>query len=260
MPSITGKSVVITGASSGIGAFLARELTARGARVGLLARREERLRELAAEIRDGGGEVAWRVADVTDEGLTSALDGLEEELGAVDVVVANAGYGTPESVRDFKAGRSVKMYEVNLLGALRLFDWAIPRFAEKGSGHIVGVASVASYLGMTGSPSYCGSKAAMRVHLQSLRVTLRRHGIAVTTICPGFVESELTAKNRFSMPFLWKTDRAARRIAGAIEKRHGEVIFPWQMWLLIVIGTRILPTAMLEAAMARLSSPKKAGV
>ena len=97
-------------------------------------------------------------------------------------------------------------------------------------------------------------KAAMRVHLQSLRVSLKPYGVAVTTICPGFVKSELTENTRFPMPFLWETDRAARTIANAIERRRGEVVFPWQMRLLMVLPSKLVPTAWIE----RLMTAKKA--
>ena len=255
MTYFAGKAVVITGASSGIGAWLAREAARRGARVGLLARREERLAQLAAEIEEAGGRAAWASADVVDAGeLEGGLDRLAEELGGADVVVANAGYGRPEPPHKFKPGRALAMYDVNLFGMLRTVDWALPRFLDRRSGHLVGVASVASFLGMTNSASYCGSKAAMRVHLQSLRVSLAPYGVAVTTICPGFVESELTEKNKFRMPFIWETERAARKIADAIEKRRGEVVFPWQMKAFIGLATRVLPTALVE----RFMTPRKA--
>lgn len=250
MSYLSGRAVLITGASSGIGAWLAREAARRGARVGLLARREERLAELAAEIEEAGGRAVWASADVIDAGeLERGLDRVAAELGGADVVVANAGYGRPEPPHKFRPGRALAMYDVNLFGMLRTIDWALPRFLERRSGHLVGVASVASFLGMTNSASYCGSKAAMRVHLQSLRVSLKPYGIAVTTICPGFVESELTEKNKFPMPFLWETERAARKIANAIEKRRGEVVFPWQVKLFIGLATRLLPTALVERLM-----------
>jgi short-subunit dehydrogenase len=240
MTYFAGKAVVITGASSGIGAWLAREAARRGARVGLLARREERLAQLAAEIEEAGGRAAWASADVVDAGeLERGLDRLAEEL---------------EPPHKFKPGRALAMYDVNLFGMLRTVDWALPRFLDRRSGHLVGVASVASFLGMTNSASYCGSKAAMRVHLQSLRVSLAPYGVAVTTICPGFVESELTEKNKFRMPFIWETERAARKIADAIEKRRGEVVFPWQMKAFIGLATRVLPTALVE----RFMTPRKA--
>ena len=251
MSRLADRAVIITGASSGIGAELAREAARRGAAVGLLARREDRLRELKAEITAGGGRAAWAWADVTDgEALAAALDRVAGELGGADVVVANAGWGRPEPPHKFRPGRSLAMYDTNVLGMLRLIDWALPRFLERGAGHLVGVASVASYLGLPHSAAYCGSKAAMRLHLQSLRVSLRSYGIAVTTICPGFVKTELTAKNRFPMPFLWETERAARRIADAIEKRRGEVIFPWQWKVFVFLTARLLPAAMVERLMA----------
>ena len=249
MSRLTDKAVLITGASSGIGAHLARELARRGAGVGLLARRQDRLGELAAEIRASGGRAAWARADVADgEELAGALDRVAGELGGADVVVANAGYGRPEPPHKFKPGRAVDMYDTNVLGMLRTIDWALPRFLERGAGHLVGVASVAGFLGMTNSAAYCGSKAAMRIHLQGLRVSLKPYGVAVTTICPGFVKSELTAKNKFPMPFLWETDRAAHKIAEAIEKRRGEVAFPWQMRF-VILATRLLPTALVERVM-----------
>ncbi|MCP3958070.1 MAG: SDR family NAD(P)-dependent oxidoreductase [bacterium] len=247
MSSVADKSVLITGASSGIGAYLARELARRGARLGLLARREDRLRELADELENGGATVAWATADVTDgEGLAHALDDLDADLGGTDVVVANAGYGVPEVPRRFEPGVAIAMYDVNLFGMLRVIDWALPRFLAEGSGHIVGISSVASFFGIPRNASYSGSKAAMRVHLQSLRMSLAPHGIAVTTICPGFVKSELTAPAKFPMPFLWETDRAARLIADAIEKRRGEVVFPWQMRWLKQLFVRAMPVAALE--------------
>ncbi|MEM1205186.1 MAG: SDR family NAD(P)-dependent oxidoreductase [Acidobacteriota bacterium] len=257
MSRIDGKKILISGASSGLGEFLARELVRRGARVGLLARRAERLETLAEELRAAGGVAAWATADVTDDdGLAAALDRLGDELGGVDVIIANAGYGHPEPPHRHKPGAAIQMYDTNVFGMLRMIDWALPRFIEQGSGHIVGVASMASYLGLPSSASYCGTKAAMRVHLQGLRVTLRHYGIAVTTICPGFVESELTAKNKTPMPFLWKTERAVRLMADAIEKRRGEVTFPWQMRWLIGGLSRLLPTSWVEVLLRR-GAPKR---
>ncbi len=244
--SFEGRFLVITGASSGIGAQLARELVERGARVGLLARREERLQHLSNELPPGTS--TWAAADVTDrEGLHRACEQLVAEGGEPDVVIANAGFNRPETAPEFKPGRALSIYDTNLLGFLHTLDWALPRFLERGAGHVVGIASVASYFGFPHNAAYCGSKAAMRVHLQSLRMSLKRSGVAVTTICPGFVESELTQKNNFTMPFLWPTDRAARRIADAIERRAAEVVFPWQMRWLVTLGlARLVPRSLAE--------------
>lgn len=252
MSKLRGKSVVITGASSGIGEYLARDLARRGARVGLLARREDRLRALHTEIEGVGGRAAWARADVVDsDELTRALDHVAAELEGVDVVVANAGYGKPDPPHKFRPGDAIAMYDVNVLGMLRVIDWALPRFLEADAGHIVGVASVASYVGLTGNAAYCGSKAAMRVHLQAMRVSLARRNIAVTTICPGFVKSELTDRFRMAKPFIWETERAARTIGDAIEKRRGEVVFPWQMRLVKQLSVRLMPVSLLEWLLAR---------
>ncbi len=258
MSSLAPKSVLITGASSGIGASLARELVRRGARVGLLARRRERLRALAEELRGAGGQAAWARGDVTDgAGLRRALDALAAELGGADVVVANAGYAHPEPPHLLAPGDALRVYDVNLLGALRAIDWALPRFLAAGAGHVVGVASVASYFGFPDSASYCGSKAALRIHLQALRVSLVPYGIAVTTVCPGFVKSELTQRVRYRMPWLWETDRAARKIADAIERRRGEVVFPWQLKLAVGVARRLLPIPVIETLMARYNPPER---
>lgn len=267
MSSLKDKVVMISGASSGLGAEMARNFARRGARVGLLARREDRLQELAGQITaesgdsgDGGGSgearVAYSAADVTDrQGLEDALDQLRDELGGADVIVANAGYGRPEPPHRHKPGTAARMYETNLFGMLYMIDWALPSMLENGDGHIVGVASLASYQGLPNSPSYCGSKAAMRVHLQSLRSSLEPYGVGVTTLCPGFVETELTAENRFTMPFLWKVDRAVELMVDAIEARRGEVAFPWQMRLILGALNR-MPNASKEWLLGR-STPKK---
>lgn len=253
MTELRDKIVLITGASSGIGAELAREVVRRGGRAGLLARRRERLEALAAELTGIGGTAAaaWAEADVTDgEQLSAALSHVARELGGADVVVANAGYSVIEKPREHKPGRSLKLYDVNLMGMLRTIDWALPLFVERGSGHLVGVSSVASFFGGPGFSSYCGSKAAMRIHLQGLRLAVKKHGVRVTTICPGFVESELTEGHDAKMPFMWPTDRAVRRIADAIEGNEGEVVFPWQMKL-FVKASRCLPTRIFEALLTR---------
>ena len=246
---MAGQTVFISGASSGIGEFLARELVRRGARVGLVARRRERLESLVSEL---GAEVAaWAVADVQDEEVFhGALDSLTETLGEPAIIVANAGTNRPEPAGRFRPGSARTIYDVNLFGLLRMIDWALPRFLERGQGHIVGIASVASYFGLPAHAAYSGSKAALRIHLQSLRLSLRKHGIAVTTLCPGFVKSELTDRVSYPMPFLWPTDRAARLIADSVEKRRAEVVFPWQMKLLVGLATR-LPRSLAEALMAR---------
>jgi short-subunit dehydrogenase len=166
------------------------------------------------------------------------------------MVVANAGFSRPENPRKHRPGRALAIYDVNLMGMLRLFEWALPRFLEQGSGHLVGISSLASYVGFPSFPSYSGSKVAMRFHLQGLRVSLKAYGIAVTTVCPGFVESELTRDQKVPMPFLWPTDRAVKKIADGLERRRGQILFPWQLALILTALSR-LPAGLLERILAR---------
>ena len=166
------------------------------------------------------------------------------------MVVANAGFSRPELPRKHRPGRALAIYDVNLMGMLRLIEWALPRFMEQGSGHIVGISSLASYVAFPSFPSYSGSKVAMRFHLQGLRVALKRHGVAVTTVCPGFVESELTEGQEIPMPFLWPTHRAVKKIADGLERRKGLILFPWQLALILTTMSR-LPSGLLERILAR---------
>lgn len=252
--ALADRPAILTGASSGIGAALAAELARRGMRVGLVARREERLRQVADEIRSAGGTAAWATADVTDRSrLFAACDALTEELGGPDLVVANAGYAIVEKPTEVEVGAARALYDTNVGGMLELFDWATPKLVERGSGHLAGVSSVASYLGLPGTASYSGSKAAQRIHLQALRVTLARRGIAVTTICPGFVESELTERSKLPMPFMMETPRAARIIADALEGRRRQIVFPWQMKL-VTLAARWLPLPVMERLLQRAGS------
>lgn len=258
--SLHDKSVLITGASSGIGAALAHELAHRGARVALLARRENLLGELAEEIRSKGGRVAWAAGNVDDEAsLHPALDRLAAELGGIDIVVSNAGHGKPEPPDEFRPGHAMSVYNTNLLGMLRTFDWALPGMLERRRGYLVGICSVAAFFGFADNPGYCGSKAAMRIHLQSLRLSVKAYGIDVTTICPGYVRTPLVEQNEFELPFIWEADRAARKIADIMEKRRREVIFPWQMTGLVVLLSRLLPTPLAERMMSATftSTPEK---
>jgi NAD(P)-dependent dehydrogenase (short-subunit alcohol dehydrogenase family) len=231
MSGFANKVVLITGGSSGIGAEMARQLVGQGARVGVLARRANLLQELNVEL-GGGDNIAWAQADVRDPSqLTAALDQLATDLGPADIVVANAGVANTAPLDGRSLGAAEAMYETNLFGMLRLIDWALPEFLARGSGHIVGVSSLASYVGIPASASYSGSKAAMRVHLQALRVALKPKGIAVTTLCPGFIESPMTDDADFAMPFKLPVDEAVRRMLNAIEHEKGEYAFPVPMRL-----------------------------
>jgi short-subunit dehydrogenase len=226
----------ITGASSGIGREMAREIARRGTKVALLARRLPMIEELAAEIRDAGG-VAFPVAcDVREKDTVTRAIGLAtRELGSVDLLVANAGVGYPVLAHRFDAVAAEEIHRVNVFGVLYSIEAVLPAMIDRGRGHIVGLSSLASIRGFAESGTYCASKAALDVQLEGLRVELAPRGIKVTTIRPGFVRTAMTAKNTFEMPFLLEPDDAARRTVRAIERGRRVYSFPWPaaafMWI-----------------------------
>src|SRR6516165_2903285 len=191
---------VITGASSGIGWAVARELAGCGCRLGLIARREDRLKALADEIRAAGGKAVYAVADVGERAQTlSAFRTVRDQLGPVDLLLANAGLGLPTPLEPMNVPQVESMFRVNTLGVVYAIEAVLPEMLRRGKGHLAAVSSLASYKGLPGESGYCASKAAVNVYMEGLRIQLRSRGIAVTTICPGFIQTPMTAVNKFHM-------------------------------------------------------------
>jgi short-subunit dehydrogenase len=246
---LAGKVGIVTGASSGIGWALANVLAERGCKVGLLARREERLRSLAQTLQDRGGEAAWATADIGDRGRTvEAIRQLQGELGPVDLLVANAGVGMPTRLDPFSVADVEKMFRVNFLGVVYAIEAVLPEMLERRQGHLAAISSLGGYKGMPGESGYCASKAAVNVFMEGLRIHLRGHHIDVTTVCPGFVRTPMTEINQFHMPWLLDADEAARRIVAALERRRKVFNFPWQTALLMKL-TAWLPDWVLARVM-----------
>ena len=241
MESTLGRTAIITGASSGIGAALSLRLAADGWRVGLVARRSKLLAELAALIDGFGGTASTTVADVTDrEATCRAIRLLEYEVGATDLLIANAGVGTPTLLEPMNTPQIEQMIRVNLLGVIYSIEAVLPGMLQRGRGHLVAVSSLGAYKGLPGESAYCASKMAVNTYMEGLRIQLRRRGIAVTTICPGFVRTPMTEVNPFPMPCLMDADRAAVKMVRAINRRKKVYNFPWQTTLLVKLS-RWLP-------------------
>lgn len=242
------KTALITGASSGIGRELALELSRRGWRVALLARRREALEELAQAISSRGGVADVVAADVTDPAaLASAAAEITRRCGSIDLAVANAGIGQSGPLARLDPSAAAATLRTNVEGTFNLIAAVAPGMIEQRRGHIVGIASLAGFRGLPGSAVYSASKAAMRALLEAARVELAPKGILVTTINPGFIRTPMTAANRFRMPFLMDADDAARRIADAIDARRKELSFPLPM-ALFVRAARFLPNAVWDRA------------
>lgn len=241
--------VFITGASSGIGAALARYYAARGAVLGLVARRRAALQELLATLP---GEHAVYTVDVADEaGLRQAAADFSARFGVPDVVVANAGVsvGTlTEEEGDLRAFERVM--RTNVLGMVATFQPFVAPMRARGSGRLVGIASVAGIRGLPGAGAYSASKAAVIAYLESLRVELHDSGVKVVTIAPGYIETPMTAVNRYPMPFMLPADEAARRFVRAIDAGAGYVVIPWQMGVVAKL-LRLLPNPIFDRVFAR---------
>jgi len=236
-------TALITGASTGIGADLARALVKRGTKVALVARRKELLDTLVTEL-GGPDHAIGIVADVADPmRAAAAVDEAYERLGnKLDLVIANAGTGYNKKASELKVEHIVGVLQLNVMGACATLTAAIPHMVAAGSGHLVAITSLAGMRGLPTSAAYSASKAALSVFAESLRVDLRSSGIYVTDVRPGFIDTPLTKKNKFKMPFLLSSPEAADRIVRALDRKKRVFAFPW-------------PTAMGMRFMAALPAP-----
>ncbi|MDC0423023.1 SDR family oxidoreductase [Methylophilaceae bacterium] len=220
--------IIITGASSGIGQALAKEYDKQGAVIGLFARRKDKLIELQKTL--SCKSLIFSV-DVTD--LAQCRLAAEEFMalhGTPDIVIANAGISSGTLTENFSDLETFKkIIATNLIGVTHTFYPFIQAFKKRGSGHLVGISSVAGIRGLPGAGAYSSSKAALTNYLESLRIELFSTNIYVTTIAPGYIKSSMTDVNDFSMPFLMPTDKAARAIIKAIKNKKKYCIVPWQM-------------------------------
>jgi short-subunit dehydrogenase len=242
-------NVFITGASSGIGEALAREFAARGATLGLVARRRENLEALAASLP--GAHHVYGV-DITDkDALIAAAKAFEQSAGGVDIVIANAGISVGVKTEHYDdLAQFEKVFTTNVLAMAYTFHPFIARMKSVRRGTLVGIASVAGIRGLPGSEAYCASKSATITYLESLRVEMAKHHLKVVTISPGFIRTPLTAKNPYGMPFLMNPDDFARRAADAIVAGVRYRTIPWQMGIVALL-LRMLPRWLFDRATSR---------
>lgn len=245
------EKVVITGASSGFGEGFALAYAAPGVTIGLMARRGDRLAEVAEKIEARGGAAVVLQADVRIEAeVHAAATRWLDAHGAPDLVIANAGVG--EWKTGFDADEQAFVFGVNLMGTVYTVGQLLPSMLAAGKGSVVAISSLASYRAMPLSVAYSASKAGVATYMQGLRVRYREKGVSFLSIHPGFVRTPLTERNPTPMPFLMELDEAIARMTNAIAKGRTSYAFP-------------LPTAMLmrimswlpDAAIYKLAGPKK---
>lgn len=226
--------IVITGASSGLGEALALHYATKENQLVLIARREDRLNDVAQRCRDRGAEVETIIADVNDFIQMREL-GAELARGQIDRIIFNAGISVGHSggvtpFEDFE-----RLFKTNFLSVHALLEPIVPKLMEQKSGEIVFISSLASLFTMPTSIAYSSSKRALNAYAEGLHYQLKAYGISVMTIMPGFIESEMTQKNRFKMPFFMSTEKGVARITHAIERKKIRYAFPFRFALMIRI-------------------------
>lgn len=242
----TGKVVMITGASSGIGKGVALEIASRGAHLGLLARRESLLNEIVDEARAKNVKAIAATADVRDaKAVRAAADRFRKELGPIDVLIANAGIGTADHALQLAPEHAAEVIGINVLGAVNSVSAVAPEMVARGQGRLVAISSLAAYRGLPKSAAYCASKAALTAYFESVRIDLRNTGVGVTIIYPGFIKTAITRGRVAKMPYLMELDDAVKKIVSAIEKEKKTYAFPWQLATFVRSGL-IMPAGIYD--------------
>ena len=226
---INPKSIIITGASSGIGQALAQHYAQAGVTLGLTGRDAERVEKVAAFCRQKGAQVDAVVLDVTNRDEMHKWLIAFDDCHQVDLVIANAGIsaGTGGVLVGEPADQVRHVFGVNLNGVLNTIEPLQERMVRRGAGQIAIISSLAGFRGWPGAPAYCGSKAAVKVYGEALRGALAKTGVGVSVVCPGFVKTRMTAKNDFKMPLMIDGHKAANIIAKGLKKDKGRIVFPF---------------------------------
>ena len=247
----TPRSILITGASSGIGAALALAYAAPGTRLALSGRNRERLDRVAERCRAAGAEVATGVVDVGARDELAAWMTAEDRERPLDLVIANAGIsaGTGEFGETDRQARQI--FAVNFDGVVNTVHPAAALMRPRRRGQIAIMSSLAGFRGFPGAPAYCASKAGVRVWGEALRGMLSRDGLEVSVICPGYVKSPMTDRNDFPMPFLMEADRAAEIIRRGLAANTPRIVFPRRLYAAVWL-LALLPPRWTDGLLARL--------
>ena len=248
------RSILITGASSGIGEGLARLYAAPGVFLALSGRDGGRLGDVADACRKAGADVAAETMDVTDRAAMTVWVRSVDERHPLDLVIANAGISAGTSGTGDGDEQARDIFAVNLAGVINTIHPVLPALRRRGGGQIALMSSIAAFRGLPGTPAYAASKAAVKSYGEGLRPLLVDDGVRVSVVCPGFVESRMTAVNKFPMPFIMTAAKSARIIRRGLARNKARIVFPWPMHLMMwLLGT--LPPAWVDPILRR--APRK---
>jgi short-subunit dehydrogenase len=244
--NFNNKVILITGASTGIGKEMAKMLAEENCSLALIARRAELLDELVGQIKTKNPKVKSYVCDVAKSNeVEKIFTEIREHFKKIDIAILNAGVGSKLSAKDYTYENAKKTFDNNVLGIVNCVENLLPDFISCKEGMIVGVSSLADSRGWQGSGFYCASKAAVTILMENLKIELKPYNIKVINVKPGFVDTPMTAKNKFPMPFLMSAEKAAKIIIGGIKKEKRIIQFP----LPTVLGAklmRIVPDLLFE--------------
>lgn len=238
--------VLITGASSGIGCQLAKDLAIEGAQLALISRRTDLLIPLAEEL-SGITKVKYYKCDVTIKNeVAECFSQIKNDFGKIDIAILNSGVGYSSSALNYSSVEAENTFNTNVLGAVYFIELLLPDFIFEKRGVFVGISSLGDGKGFPKSGFYSASKAALTIILESLRIELKKFNVKVITVKPGFVQTPMTDKNKFKMPYLMSVEEGSKIIVDALKRNKRIIEFPWQT----TIGAKILrmmPTKWFEA-------------
>lgn len=248
------RHILITGASSGLGEALALAYASSGVRLALTGRDGVRLERVAFACRERGARVSSAVLDVTDAPALKHWIEAQDEALPLDLAIANAGISAGTGGGHESAEQARRIFATNLDGVVNTVEPAARLMTARGRGQIALMSSLASFRGFPGAPAYCASKAAVRVYGEALRGDLARHGVGVSVICPGYVQTPMTATNRFHMPFLIDAARAAAIMKRGLAHNRARIAFPRRLYALVWL-LAALPPCLTDRLLMRL--PRK---
>lgn len=252
----TLRHIVITGASSGLGAALARHYAAPGRQLSLTGRNSERLEKISAECRKRGGEVTSSLVDVTQVDAMEAWLLARDAAFPIDLLIANAGIsggtgGLGSGIFGESPAQTRAIFSVNIDGVLNSVLPILEPMAHRKSGQIAIISSLAGLRGLPSAPAYSASKGAVRAWGEALRGWMKRYEVSVNVVCPGYIATPLTEKNKFPMPFLMTPEKAAAIIARGLARDRPRIAFPLALYLPTLIAS-MLPLRLTDPLFARL--------